>query len=60
MNDFQNTTLFLLSRVYAEGWNAARGPEGAKRANPHSAEPQRGRWQAGFANAQATPIRKSL
>lgn len=60
MTDWLNTTSFLLSRVYAEGWNAARGPEGAKRANPYSAEPQRGRWQAGFVNAQKAPTRESL
>jgi hypothetical protein len=49
---------FQLSRVYAQGWNAARMVWTAKHtdrdiANPYPAEPERSRWQAGFAGAQA-------
>ncbi len=54
---------FRLSRIQAEGWNAARkfltsgqtgGQAGdAKLAalNPHKADPERARWLAGFRNA---------
>jgi hypothetical protein len=54
-----NTTSFRLSRVYAQGWNAARGPESVPQANPYAAEPERARWQAGFADAQRGPARKT-
>jgi len=46
---------FRLSRVYAQGWNAARKSQ--KAANPYQAEPERSRWQAGFAGAQ-TDVRR--
>jgi len=55
----ENAAAFRLSRIYAQGWNAARGLEGAAQVNPYPAEPERGRWQAGFANAQTTPVRKT-
>jgi hypothetical protein len=48
--------LFRLSRVYAQGWNAARtwslrtGPAAQKSAlNPYPSEPERGRWAEGYA-----------
>jgi hypothetical protein len=52
-------TSFLLSRVYAQGWNAARqlsanaGADAATMAalNPYTSEPERTRWNQGFANA---------
>ena len=43
---------FRLSRVYAEGWNAARQTRPRGLANPYVREPERDRWQAGFADAQ--------
>ena len=47
---------FRLSRVYAEGWMAARSPEPIGRAklpiaNPYKSEPEHSRWQAGFKGA---------
>lgn len=53
----QKVTPFHLSRIYAQGWNAARGvwrADGAA-ANPYDTDPERSRWQAGFQNAQAEP-----
>jgi hypothetical protein len=51
---------FLLSRVYAEGWNAARRTQSAEqRHNPYAHEPERGRWDAGFSGAEyesETPV----
>jgi hypothetical protein len=50
--------LFRQSRVYAQGWNAARdaslwrGPAVGKGAtNPHTSEPERSRWNEGYAAA---------
>jgi len=48
---------FRRSRIYAEGWNAARAqsPRTAtaqKPENPYTAEPERSRWNEGYANAQ--------
>jgi hypothetical protein len=46
---------FRHSRIYAQGWNAARvvtlkgGPPG----NPYLSEPERSRWNEGFAQALA-------
>ena len=43
---------FRLSRVYAEGWNAARQihlEEGKTVLNPYLTEPERTRWSEGFA-----------
>jgi len=47
-------TDFQRSRIYAEGWNAARATSlkndaGMKAPNPYRAEPQRSRWNEGFA-----------
>lgn len=47
---------FRLSRVYAEGWMAARMPKSTGRAklpiaNPYKSEPEHSRWQAGFNGA---------
>jgi hypothetical protein len=50
--------LFRLSRVYAQGWNAARDASlrrgsaaGKAPTNPHKSEPARGRWNEGYAAA---------
>lgn len=52
---------FRLSRIYAEGWNAARkmpllddsefGPAGNAVPNPYATEPERARWTEGFVKA---------
>jgi len=43
------TNAFRQSRIYAEGWNAARTLSGGiPSPNPYSSEPERSRWQAGF------------
>jgi hypothetical protein len=52
---------FRLSRIYAEGWNAARkmplndgggfDTAGSAILNPYKTEPQRSRWAEGFAKA---------
>ena len=52
---------FRLSRVQAQGWNAAHrvlasgsgSPNDAKigKLNPHRADPERARWRAGFESA---------
>jgi hypothetical protein len=52
---------FRLSRIYAQGWNAARRlPEGSRgdhqtmvQLNPHKSEPERTRWNQGFIEASA-------
>lgn len=54
---------FLLSRIEAQGWNAAQrlmsseaqAPQEARIAklNPHASDPARARWHAGFKNALA-------
>ncbi|HWA91242.1 MAG TPA: hypothetical protein VG889_14490 [Rhizomicrobium sp.] len=54
---------FRLSRVEAEGWNAAQrymvneavrpGDIRAADFNPYRGDPARGRWSAGFRNALA-------
>ncbi len=57
-----NTTSFRLSRIYAQGWNAARVAPAAtdsEQINPYPAEPERGRWSAGFAGAQTDPRKKT-
>jgi len=50
--------LFQQSRIFAQGWNAARtsslrtGPAAVKaKTNPHASEPQRSRWEEGYAGA---------
>ena len=42
-------TPFRHSRLYAEGWNAAR--KSSRSPNPYKTEPERGRWAQGFAEA---------
>jgi hypothetical protein len=47
---------FQRSRIYAQGWNAARGPRTGSAphqdaTNPYSAEPEKSRWSEGYANA---------
>jgi len=47
---------FQRSRIYAQGWNAARGPRTGRAplqdvVNPYSAEPEKSRWNEGYANA---------
>jgi hypothetical protein len=59
MKHTSNATGFRLSRIYAQGWNASRQLDGADQTNPYPAEPERGRWQAGFANAQISPVTKT-
>lgn len=54
-------TAFKLSRIYAEGWNAASrlsadesdglDLRGAAALNPYVVEPERSRWSEGFAKA---------
>lgn len=53
----EKATPFHLSRIYAQGWNAARGVWKADRApaNPYASDPERSRWQAGFGSAHAEP-----
>ena len=54
-----SATSFRLSRVYAEGWNAARQLSAHERAgaatmaalNPYTSEPERTRWDQGFVKA---------
>jgi hypothetical protein len=52
MMDVADAAGFRLSRIYAQGWNTARTLEGAQHANPYPADPERGCWQVGFADAQ--------
>ncbi len=52
MRKSANTTDFALSRIYAQGWNVARTPGKSRPSNPYRAEPERSRWQTGFADAQ--------
>jgi len=50
---------FRLSRVHAQGWNAARtAPD--NRVNPYPADPERARWQAGFNEAQTDTRIKAI
>ena len=49
-------TAFRRSRIYAQGWNAARAPRtrGAlskDAVNPYPSEPEKSRWDEGYANA---------
>lgn len=56
---------FRLSRIYAEGWNAAKkmsiiddgefDAAGGSALNPYKTEPQRSRWAEGFAKAMGNP-----
>jgi len=43
---------FRLSRIYAQGWNAARSLSKIKKViNPYKLEAERDRWSKGYANA---------
>ena len=47
---------FQYSRIYAQGWNAARGPrtggtQHKDALNPYACEPERSRWDEGHADA---------
>lgn len=45
-------TDFRKSRIYAEGWNAAR--KSAKRSeNPYTRDPERARWREGYTQGLA-------
>jgi hypothetical protein len=46
---------YRLSRIYAEGWNHARTvpPDKGLKANPYRTEPERTRWNEGFAKASS-------
>jgi hypothetical protein len=45
-------TPFRQSRIYAEGWNAARTSSASvPPQNPYPSEPERSRWQEGFSAA---------
>jgi len=45
-------TEFQYSRIYAQGWNAARtGASKVAVANPYPPGPERSRWQQGFTAA---------
>jgi len=46
---------FQLSRIFAEGWNAARklpsdSPAGMAAINPYGREPEHSRWRDGYAS----------
>lgn len=57
----KQSTAFRLSRVEAEGWNEAQrrmtdealtaDEDRISRLNPHTTDPERARWHAGFSNA---------
>lgn len=45
----QVMTEFEFSRIYAQGWNAARGGSSKPAVrNPYPADPERERWRQGF------------
>lgn len=44
---------YILSRAYAKGWNAGRSPQADLASNPYPADPERNRWNEGFAKAAA-------
>jgi hypothetical protein len=55
------SSAFLLSRIFAEGWNAANAlstnerdgmkERSADARNPYAEEPERSRWSEGFTKA---------
>lgn len=58
MTSLSPEALFQRSRIYAQGWNAARAwllkDHAAKAkavANPYTSEPQQSRWAEGYAGA---------
>jgi hypothetical protein len=51
-----DSSAFRRSRIYAQGWNAARelrtgGVLRKDVINPYAAEPEKSRWDEGYANA---------
>jgi len=42
---------YIISRAYAEGWNTARSRQADAASNPYSTDPERARWNEGFAKA---------
>lgn len=44
---------FRLSRIFAQGWNAARSDAAA--ANPYAAEPEKSRWNEGYRGGLEQP-----
>lgn len=54
MKEPQLMTEYEFSRIYAQGWNAARTASAKPPArNPYPADPQRERWRQGFMAASA-------
>ena len=54
MGNTADKIAFRLSRVYAEGWNAARDlnlEKAGATPNPYPNEPERTRWNEGFTKA---------
>jgi len=54
MTDIFSAAAFRQSRIYAEGWNAARSASqkaGETVPNPYTKEPERSRWLEGFTQA---------
>jgi hypothetical protein len=63
MTPLSPEALFQRSRIYAQGWNAARTRSLESRkakapVNPYSAEPERSRWAEGYAGALANHAAK--
>jgi len=60
MSNEADLSPFRLSRIYAEGWNAARSlpavsplsGERIAKLNPYGTEPARSRWIEGFTKAR--------
>lgn len=46
-------TAYRLSRIFAEGWNSARAASRNQEpiSNPYDTEPERTRWNDGYAKA---------
>jgi len=51
-NPTTELSLFRQSRIYAEGWNAARRSSKPSK-NPYTKDPERARWLEGYRNARA-------
>jgi ribosome modulation factor len=43
---------FRLSRIYAQGWNAARALDSTEQVNPYPNDPERRHWLQGFSDAR--------
>lgn len=49
---------FRTSRIFAEGWNAARtslSGKGGDKVNPYPPGPEHSRWNEGYNQAQGSP-----